>query len=79
MKLTNDVLRLNLPVVETKIKQFIKNYVENCESEGVVLGLSGGLDSSTTAALAALSRTYSGRSQRPCRRGTSSARRRSGR
>ena len=55
MKLSIETLRLDLPVVETRIKQFIKNYVENCESEGVVLGLSGGLDSSTTAALAALS------------------------
>lgn len=55
MKLSIETLRLDLPVVETRIRQFIKDYVENCESEGVVLGLSGGLDSSTAAALAALS------------------------
>ena len=55
MKLAIDVLKLDLSVVEARIKRFIKNYVENCESEGVVFGLSGGLDSSTTAALAALS------------------------
>ena len=55
MKLAIETLRLDLPMVETRIKRFIKNYVGNCESGGVVLGLSGGLDSSTTAALAALS------------------------
>lgn len=55
MKLAIETLKLDLSMVETRIKRFIKNYVENCESAGVVLGLSGGLDSSTTAALAALS------------------------
>ena len=55
MKLTIETLKLDLPMVETRIKHFIKNYIENCEAEGVVLGLSGGLDSSSTAALAALS------------------------
>jgi NAD+ synthase len=54
-ELAIETLRLDLPRVETRIKRFIKNYVNNCESEGMVLGLSGGLDSSTTAALAALS------------------------
>ena len=55
MKLTSDVLKLNLPSVENRIKQFIKEYVKKCGAEGVVLGVSGGLDSSTTAALASLS------------------------
>lgn len=34
-----------------KITNFIENIVANAEAEGVVLGLSGGLDSSTTASL----------------------------
>ena len=55
MKLTPDVLKLDLPLVENRIKRFIKDYVENCGAEGVVLGASGGLDSSTTLALASLS------------------------
>ncbi len=55
MKLTRDALKLDLPSVETRINRFIKDYVEECGAEGVVLGVSGGLDSSTTAALASLS------------------------
>jgi len=53
--LTSDALKLDLPSVETRIKRFIKDYVEKCGAEGVVLGASGGLDSCTTAALASLS------------------------
>ena len=55
MKLTSDVLKLDLRLVENRIKQFIKDYVKKCGAEGVVLGVSSGLDSSTTAALASLS------------------------
>jgi len=55
LKLTNDVLKLDLPSVETRIKRFIRDYVEKCGASGVVLGISGGLDSCTTAALASLS------------------------
>jgi len=40
--------------VETKIRRFIKDYVEKSEAKGIVLGLSGGIDSSVTAALSAL-------------------------
>ncbi len=54
MRLTSDVLKLDLPSVEARIKRFIRDYVEKCGANGVVLGLSGGVDSSTTAALAAL-------------------------
>ena len=53
--MTSDALKLDLPSVETRIKRFIKDYVEKCGAEGVVLGASGGLDSCTTAALASLS------------------------
>jgi NAD+ synthase len=55
LKLTSDTLKLDLSLVETRIKRFIKDYVEKCGAEGVVLGLSGGLDSCITAALASLS------------------------
>ncbi|MDH5390574.1 MAG: NAD+ synthase [Candidatus Bathyarchaeota archaeon] len=55
MKLTSDALKLDLPSVENRIKRFVKDYVEKCGAEGVVLGVSGGLDSSATAALASLS------------------------
>ena len=37
--------------VEKQIVSFIKNYVTNAEADGVVVGLSGGLDSSVTVAL----------------------------
>ncbi|MBE0511764.1 NAD+ synthase [Candidatus Bathyarchaeota archaeon] len=53
--MTSDVLKLDLPSVENRIKRFVKDYVEKCGAEGVVLGVSGGLDSSATAALASLS------------------------
>lgn len=55
MKITPSVLKLDLPLVENRIEGFIKDYVEKCGTEGVVLGASGGLDSSTTLALASLS------------------------
>jgi len=55
MKLTTDLLKLDSPSVETRIKRFIKDYIEKCGASGVVLGVSGGIDSCTTAALAALS------------------------
>lgn len=55
MKLTTERLKLDSPSVETRIKRFIKDYIEKCGATGVVLGVSGGIDSSTTAALAARS------------------------
>ena len=54
MKLTSSVLHLDWPEVETKIKRFIKDYVEKSGAKGLVLGLSGGIDSCTAAALSAL-------------------------
>lgn len=54
MELTSSVLDLNWSEVEAKIRRFIKDYVEKSEVKGIVLGLSGGIDSSTTAALSAL-------------------------
>jgi NAD+ synthase len=55
LKLTSGILKLDYPSVENRIKRFVKDYVEKCGAEGVVLGASGGLDSSATAALASLS------------------------
>ena len=45
---------MNLVDVETRIKRFIKSYVENSGAKGIVLGMSGGVDSNTVAALSAL-------------------------
>ena len=55
VKLTPSVLELNLPEIEKRIGCFIKKYVENAGADGVVLGLSGGIDSGTVAALSSLS------------------------
>ena len=54
VKLTPSVFELDLPEVEKRIKRFIKEYVENAGAEGIVLGLSGGIDSATTAAISSL-------------------------
>jgi NAD+ synthase len=53
MELKPSVLDLNLADVETRIKRFIRTYVENAGAKGVVLGMSGGIDSNTIAALSA--------------------------
>jgi NAD+ synthase len=55
VKLTPSVLELDLPEVEKRIRRFIKEYVENAGANGIVLGLSGGIDSATTAAISSLS------------------------
>jgi len=39
---------------QKRICRFIKEYVENAEAKGIVLGLSGGVDSGTIAALSSL-------------------------
>ncbi len=51
MNLKPDVLETNLPETETRITRFIREYVERTGVNGIVLGLSGGVDSSTIAAL----------------------------
>jgi len=45
------MLNLDFSEIETRIIRFIKEYVSNSQSTGIVLGLSGGIDSATTAAL----------------------------
>jgi len=54
LELTSQVLDLDWAEVEAKVKRFIKDYVEKSGAKGVVLGLSGGMDSCTVAALSAL-------------------------
>jgi len=51
VKLTPSVLNLNFSETETRITRFIKEYVSSSQTKGVVLGLSGGIDSATIAAL----------------------------
>lgn len=54
MKLAQQVLDLNWEDVKTRIVRFITDYVEKTEAKGIVLGLSGGIDSSTAASLSAM-------------------------
>ncbi len=54
MKLEPATLELDWSEVEKRARLFIREYVEQTSSDGVVIGLSGGVDSSTSAALAAL-------------------------
>ncbi len=54
MELNQAVLDLNLEDITTRIKRFIQTYVENSGAKGIVLGMSGGIDSNTIAALSAL-------------------------
>ncbi|MGQ9529958.1 MAG: NAD+ synthase [Candidatus Bathycorpusculaceae bacterium] len=55
MELKPSILDLDFHEVEIKIRRFVKDYVEKSKAKGIVLGLSGGIDSSTVAALSALS------------------------
>jgi NAD+ synthase len=54
LDLKPSVLEINLVDVESRIKRFIKSYVENSGAKGIVLGMSGGVDSNTVAAMSAL-------------------------
>ncbi|MGE5187841.1 MAG: NAD+ synthase [Betaproteobacteria bacterium] len=54
MKLTPAVLDIDFPETQTRICRFIKEYVQNAGVKGIVLGLSGGVDSSTIAALSSV-------------------------
>ena len=52
VQLKPDMLKLDNPTVAIeRIENFIRDYVSKAGSEGVVLGMSGGLDSSVVAAL----------------------------
>lgn len=50
-KLIKHSLRISLPNVERKLNAFIKRKVGSAGSKGVVVGLSGGMDSSVVATL----------------------------
>ncbi len=54
MKLTASVLDLDFSEVEKRSTRFIKQYVKNCGANGIVIGLSGGIDSGVIAALSSL-------------------------
>jgi NAD+ synthase len=51
LKLSTQSLDLDFAEAQKRIVRFIKDYVENAGAKGIVLGLSGGVDSSVTAAL----------------------------
>ena len=55
MRLTSSVLDLDFSETEKRIIRFIKEYCQKAESDGIVVGLSGGVDSNTIAALSSLS------------------------
>jgi len=52
-------LQIDPTVIQQKITQFIRDYMDKTQAEGVILGISGGVDSATTVALSvtALGRT----------------------
>jgi NAD+ synthase len=54
VKLTSSVLEMDFSEAQKRICRFIKEYVENAGAKGIVLGLSGGIDSATVAALSSL-------------------------
>jgi NAD+ synthase len=53
LDLTPAILDLNLLETEKRIQRFIKDYVETTGMKGIVLGVSGGIDSCTVAAISA--------------------------
>ncbi len=54
LDLKPSVLDIDLNDVEARIERFIRSYVENSGVKGIVLGMSGGIDSNTIAALSSL-------------------------
>jgi NAD+ synthase len=54
VKLTPSLLEIDFSEAQKRICRFIKEYVETAEAKGIVLGLSGGIDSGTIAALSSL-------------------------
>ncbi len=53
LNLTPDALNMDWAEVDKRVCHFIKDYVERSNATGIVLGLSGGIDSCTAAALSA--------------------------
>ncbi len=54
VKLTPSLLEIDFSETQQRICRFTKEYVENAGAKGIVLGLSGGVDSGTIAALSSL-------------------------
>jgi NAD+ synthase len=54
VKLTASVMELDFSEVEKRTARFIRDYVENSKAKGVVIGLSGGIDSGVIAALSSI-------------------------
>lgn len=54
MKLESSVFDIDYSETEKRICRFIREYIENAGAKGVVLGMSGGVDSGTVAALSGL-------------------------
>jgi len=54
VKLTPSLLEIDFSETQKRICRFIKEYVKNTGAKGIVLGLSGGIDSATIAALSSL-------------------------
>jgi NAD+ synthase len=54
VKLIPCLLEIDFLETKKRICRFIKEYVENAGAKGIVLGLSGGIDSGTIAALSSL-------------------------
>jgi NAD+ synthase len=54
VKLAPSVLKLDWQEVQTRIQRFIKDYAAKSHADGIVIGLSGGVDSCMIAALSAL-------------------------
>jgi len=52
VKLDPSVLEIDLGEATKIVTRFIKEYIRNSGAEGIVIGLSGGVDSNTVAALA---------------------------
>jgi NAD+ synthase len=54
VKLTPSLLEIDFSEAQNRIVRFIKEYLSNSGAKGIVLGLSGGVDSATIAALSSL-------------------------
>ena len=52
MEFNSNILRIgNMENVSSKIQEFIRNQLVSFKRRGIVIGLSGGIDSAVTAAL----------------------------
>ena len=54
MKLIPSVLDLDWSEIDTRVTRFIKDYFDKSKTKGIVVSLSGGIDSCTVAVLSAL-------------------------